>query len=213
MITRTMTTRLSDTDLVKGVATKDESCFEELLERYSTKVLNLALRITRNQEDAEEILQDVFVTVFTKVVSFEHKSAFSSWLYRVTMNSAFMKIRARNRRRTVSLEDVEPDVRQNWVGNRTEMFDIDFMSSRHELRGAIEKAIEMLPEDYRAIFILRDVDGMSNDAVGRILKLSVPAVKSRLHRSRLLMRQQLKKYHEQDHQAAAAAEFEAHYVV
>jgi RNA polymerase sigma-70 factor (ECF subfamily) len=208
-----MTTRLSDTDLVRGVAGKEESCFEELLERYSTKVLNLALRITRNQEDAEEVLQDVFVTVFTKVVSFEHKSAFSSWLYRVTMIAAFMKLRARNRRRTVSLEDVEPDVRMNWVGNRTEMFDIDFMSSRHELRGAIEKAIDMLPEDYRAIFILRDVDGLSNEAVGRILQLSVPAVKSRLHRSRLLMRSALKKFHQGDAHAAAAAEIEAQYVV
>ncbi len=71
-----MTTRLSDTDLVRGVTRKEENCFEELLERYSSKVLNLALRITRNQEDSEEILQDVFITVFTKVVNFEHKAAF-----------------------------------------------------------------------------------------------------------------------------------------
>jgi RNA polymerase sigma-70 factor (ECF subfamily) len=193
-----MTTRLTDTELVKGVADKNESCFQELLERYSSKVLNLALRITRNQEDAEEILQDVFVTVFTKVGYFEHKSAFSSWLYRVTMNAAFMKLRARSRRRTVSLEDVEPDVRQNWVGNRTEMFDVDFMTSRHELRAAIENAIDLLPEDYRAIFILRDVDGLSNEAVGRVLQLTVPAVKSRLHRSRLLMRGYLRKFYISD---------------
>jgi RNA polymerase sigma-70 factor (ECF subfamily) len=70
------------------------------------------------------------------------------------------------------------------------------MSSRHELREAIETAIKDLPEDYRAIFILRDIDGLSNEAVGKVLHLSVPAVKSRLHRSRLLMRQQLKKHYE-----------------
>jgi RNA polymerase sigma-70 factor (ECF subfamily) len=191
-----MATERTDTELVKGIALRDETAFEEIVARYGSKVLNLALRITRNQEDAEEILQDVFITVFTKVSSFEHKSQFSSWLYRVTMNSSFMKIRSRNRRRAVYLEEIEPTTRQNWVGNRTEMFDIDFMSSRHELREAIEVAIKELPEDYRAIFILRDIDGLSNEAVGKVLHLSVPAVKSRLHRSRLLMRQQLKKHYE-----------------
>jgi RNA polymerase sigma-70 factor (ECF subfamily) len=192
-----MTTRKTDAELVNGVIGREESCFEELLERYGSKVLNLAMRITRNQEDAEEILQDVFITVFTKIGSFEHKAQFSSWLYRVTMNSSFMKIRARNRRRTVSLEDVEPNIRQNWVGNRTEMFDVDFMSSRHELRDAIQAAVAELPEDYRAIFVLRDIDGLSNEAVSQVLQLSVPAVKSRLHRSRLLMRERLKSHYAQ----------------
>jgi RNA polymerase sigma-70 factor (ECF subfamily) len=118
-----MATERTDTELVKGIALRDESAFEEIVARYGSKVLNLALRITRNQEDAEEILQDVFITVFTKVNSFEHKSQFSSWLYRVTMNSSFMKIRSRNRRRAVYLEEIEPSTKLNWVGNRTEMFD------------------------------------------------------------------------------------------
>jgi RNA polymerase sigma-70 factor (ECF subfamily) len=208
-----MTTRRTDSELVKGVIHREESCFEELIERYGSKVLNLAMRITRNQEDAEEILQDVFITVFTKIGSFEHKAQFSSWLYRVTMNSSFMKIRARNRRRTVSLEDVEPNIRQNWVGNRTEMFDIDFMSSRHELRDAIQAAVADLPEDYRAIFVLRDIDGLSNEAVSQVLQLSVPAVKSRLHRSRLLMRERLKSHYAQLTEDAELADNAEPYVV
>lgn len=208
-----MTTERTDTELVKGVANRDQSCFEELLTRYGQKVLNLALRITRNQEDAEEILQDVFITVFTKVTGFEHKSQFSSWLYRVTMNSSFMKIRARNRRRAVYLEEIEPTTRQNWVGNRTEMFDVDFMSSRHELREAIETAVKGLPEEYRAIFILRDIDGLSNEAVGKVLQLSVPAVKSRLHRSRLLMRQELKKHYEGFVQNDSSVDIEPKHIV
>jgi RNA polymerase sigma-70 factor (ECF subfamily) len=208
-----MATERTDTELVKGVANREESCFEELLNRYGSKVLNLALRITRNQEDAEEILQDVFITVFTKVGSFEHKSQFSSWLYRVTMNSSFMKIRARNRRRAVYLEDIDSTTRQNWVGNRTEMFDVDFMSSRHELRHAIETAIQDLPEEYRAIFILRDIDGLSNEAVSRVLQLSVPAVKSRLHRSRLLMRQTLKKHHDAATNVEEGADIEPKHIV
>lgn len=191
-----MTTRRTDVELVKGVTGRQDDCFEELLERYGSKVLNLALRITRCQEDAEEILQEVFITVLTKVHSFEHKAQFSSWLYRVTMNASFMKIRTRNRRRSVSLEDVEPSIKQNWVGNRTELYDVDFMSSRHELRAAIQRAVDQLPEEYRAIFILRDIDGLSNEAVSRILQLSVPAVKSRLHRSRLIMREQLRAHYD-----------------
>jgi RNA polymerase sigma-70 factor (ECF subfamily) len=199
-----MTTRKSDAELVKGVLAKDESCFEELIQRYGSKVLNLAMRITRNQEDSEEVLQDVFITVFTKLASFEHKAMFSSWLYRVTTNSSFMKIRARNRRRTVSLEDVEPTIKQNWVGTRTELFDIDTMSSKHELREAIQTAVYELPEEYRAIFVLRDIDGLSNEAVSQVLQLSVPAVKSRLHRSRLLIRKRLK-----PHYAAACNQTDA----
>ena len=191
-----MTTRKTDTELVKGVMNGEESCFVELVEKYGSKVVNLAMRITRNQEDAEDVLQEVFITVFKKLESFQHKAQFSSWLYRVAMNSSFMKIRSRNRRRTVSIEDVEPTIKHNWVGTRTEMYDVDFMSSRHELRAAIEAAVEKLPEDYRAIFILRDIDGLSNEAVGKVLQLSVPAVKSRLHRSRLMMRQELKEHYD-----------------
>lgn len=208
-----MTTRKTDIQLVEGVTNGEESCFVELVERYGSKVFNLAMRITRNQEDAEDVLQEVFITVFKKVASFQHKAQFSSWLYRVAMNSSFMKIRSRNRRRTVSIEDVEPGIRQNWVGTRTEMFDVDFMSSRHELRAAIEAAVEKLPEDYRAIFILRDIDGLSNEAVSRVLQLSVPAVKSRLHRSRLMMRQQLKGHYDALQTGEPEAELDPIHVV
>lgn len=192
-----MTTRKSDLELIHGITQRDEESFEELFGRYGSKVLNLALRITRNQEDSEEILQDVFTTVFTKIAGFEHKSQFSSWLYRVTMNASFMKIRSRNRRRSVSFEEVEPLTLQNWVGNRTEIFDLDAMSCAHELRSAIEAAMETLPLDYRAIFILRDVDGLSNESVSRVLNLSVPAVKSRLHRARVIMRERLQGHYDE----------------
>jgi RNA polymerase sigma-70 factor (ECF subfamily) len=93
------------------------------------------------------------------------------------------------------------------------MFDVDFMSSKHEIRDAIEAAVDKLPEDYRAIFILRDIDGLSNESVSKILQLSVPAVKSRLHRSRLIMRQQLKKYYEGYRNGDASYELEPMHVV
>ena len=189
-----VTIEKSDIELVEGVKLGKIEDFEELLQRYTSKVLNLALRITRSHEDAEEVLQDVFITIHRKVQSFEKKSAFSSWLYRVTLNTAFMKIRARNRRKAISLEDIDPHVRMNWVSKRSDAADTDFIQTRHEVREAIEAAVEALPRDYRAIFILRDVDGLSNQAVSEVLQLSVPAIKSRLHRSRVMLREKLQGY-------------------
>ncbi len=192
-----MTTYKTDRQLISEIKNNNESCFEELINRYSTKVFNLAMRITRNQEDAEDVLQEVCATVYTKIASFEGKSQFSSWLYRVAMNSSFMKIRSRKRRRTVSIEDLEPGGHQNWGSNRAELTDIDTMSTRHELREAIERAVDDLPKEYKAIFVLRDIDGLSNQSVSEVLELSVPAVKSRLHRSRLLMREKLQPHYDE----------------
>jgi RNA polymerase sigma-70 factor (ECF subfamily) len=187
----------SDKELVETLKAGDCASFDELLKRYSEKVHNLAMRITRNEEDAEEILQDVFVTVHKKIDKFEGKSAFSSWLYRVTANTAFMKLRKRRQTPSVSLEDFGAGVKESWVSKRSEDCDVDYISSRHELRGELEEAIERLPEEYRAIFLLRDVDGLSSQEVGEILNISVPAVKSRLHRSRLMLRKKLQKYYDE----------------
>jgi RNA polymerase sigma-70 factor, ECF subfamily len=186
----------SDVELVEAFRKGDHASFVELVDRYTQKAHNLALRITRNQEDAEEILQDVFVTVFNKIDKFEGKSAFSSWLYRITVNTSFMKLRKRKQTPAISLEDINPGVRENWVSKSVDSSDTNYISSRHELREALEKAISRLPGEYRIIFVLRDVDGLSNQEVGDILNLTVPAVKSRLHRSRLMLRKRLQKYYE-----------------
>ena len=207
------TCKKTDRQLISEIKNKNEGCFEELINRYSTKVFNLAMRITRNQEDAEDVLQDVCTTVFTKISSFEGKSQFSSWLYRVAMNSSFMKIRSRKRRRTVSIEDLDPSSNQNWGTNRSELTDIDTMTTRHELREAIELAVDALPNEYKAIFVLRDIDGLSNQSVSEVLELSVPAVKSRLHRSRLLMREQLQPHYDQLCNNSDSYDIETMYVV
>lgn len=186
----------NDAELVELMKGGDKAAFTVLLERYSEKAHNLALRITRSKEDAEEILQDVFLTVFNKINLFEGKSAFSSWLYRITVNTAFMKLRKRKQQACQSLDDVHETVKETWIGTGSDSCDIGYISTRHELRSALEEAIERLPEEYKAIFVLRDVDGLSNQEVGEILNLSVAAVKSRLHRSRLMLRRKLKKFYE-----------------
>ena len=191
-----------DIELVDGVRNGETACFIELVERYTQKVHNLAMRITRSEEDAEEVLQDVFVTVYKKIDKFEGKSAFSSWLYRITVNTAFMKLRKRRQAPAVSIEDLTSSVKDSWVGRKSDECDVNFISSRHELRAELDRAIAKLPDEYRTIFIMRDVDGLSNQEVGELLNLSVPAVKSRLHRSRLMLRKRLQKYYEDYHNEA-----------
>jgi RNA polymerase sigma-70 factor (ECF subfamily) len=184
--------RLSDIELIDQVREGSVDAFEELVTRYESTVYNLALRFTRNQEDAEEVLQDVFFTIFTKVKGFEGKSAFSSWLYRVIVNSSFMKLRKRRSSLIVAIEEDQEHGAQRTVENERssdEMLDDQLQNKR--LREILGAAVDKLPEQYRAVFLLRDVEGLSNTEVGEVLDITVPAVKSRLHRARLMLRRKL----------------------
>lgn len=189
--------KVADTVLIEQFRQGSMDAYEELVARYESKVYNLAMRFTRNQEDAEEVLQDVFTTIYQKLEGFQGKSAFSSWLYRIIVNAAFMKLRKRRQSNTVYIEDLSPLAKQitierdNPAGHRS-----DLLSMNRELRETLEGAINRLPEQYRAVFVLRDVDGLSNQEVGEILDLSIPAVKSRLHRSRLMLRKKLQRYYD-----------------
>lgn len=189
--------KISDVGLVDEFKAGDISAFEEIISRYESKVMNLALRFTRNQEDAEEVLQDVFTTVYRKIDGFRGQSAFSSWLYRIVVNAAFMKLRKRKQTQTVSIDDLAPAVKQYCMER-------DAVTTQHlhnvaisrELQEVLQRAIDRLPDQYRAVFVLRDVDGLSNQETGEILNLSIPAVKSRLHRSRIMLRKKLQRYYE-----------------
>lgn len=186
-----MSHKKSDEQLIAGCKKGKEDCLEEILSRYAQKAFNLALRLTRNHDDAEEVLQDVFVTVFRKIGGFEGKSSFSSWLYRVTVNSALMKLRKRRQEKSVLLEDALPEFENSLFVKSRESTEGEHNTLRIELLAALEQAIAKLPPDYRPVFILRDVDGLSSKEVGKALNISIPAVKSRLHRSRLILKRRL----------------------
>ncbi|MCB0317687.1 MAG: sigma-70 family RNA polymerase sigma factor [Bdellovibrionales bacterium] len=186
---------LNDEKLIEMLKASETEAFIEIINRYQDKVHNLAMRITRNEQDTEEILQDVFVAVYTKIQKFEGKSAFSSWLYRITVNTSFMKLRRRKKHLAVGLDEVNPTAASSWGKDRSDISDLNYISTRHELKAELQKAISELPDEYRAIFILRDVDGLSNQEVGEVLDLSVPAVKSRLHRGRSLLRKRLQSFY------------------
>ena len=189
--------KLTDVEVVNQFKAGDALAFEEIISRYESKVMSLALRFTRNQEDAEEVMQDVFTTVFRKIDGFRGQSAFSSWLYRIVVNAAFMKLRKRKQNQTVPMDDLSPAIKQFCV-------DRDFLSGAysqniagsHEMQAVIQQAVNRLPDQYKAVFVLRDVDGLSNQETGEILNLSIPAVKSRLHRSRIMLRKKLQRYYE-----------------
>lgn len=184
--------RAIDLGLVLAFRNGDLQAYVDLVRKYTQKVHNLAFRITRNLEDTEEIVQDVFVTVYKKIDKFECKAAFSSWLYRITANTAFMKLRKRKQFNVVSLEDDNENSLENLIGD---VDNGDYRSYQHQVREVIEKALSMMPEEYRAIFVLRDFDGLSNQDVADILGITVPAVKSRLHRSRLMLRKKLGRFY------------------
>ena len=189
--------KLTDVEVVNQFKAGDALAFEEIITRYESKVMSLALRFTRNQEDAEEVMQDVFTTVYRKIDGFRGQSAFSSWLYRIVVNAAFMKLRKRKQSQTVSMDDLSPAIKQYCVDRET--FNGAYSQNiaiSHEMQSVIQNAVNRLPDQYRAVFVLRDVDGLSNQETGEILNLSIPAVKSRLHRSRIMLRKKLQRYYE-----------------
>jgi RNA polymerase sigma-70 factor (ECF subfamily) len=185
---------VKDAELVKRAKRGDRRAFGELVTRYQEKIYRLARRMTETDEDAEDVLQEAFVKSYRSLESFQEKSKFSTWLYRITVNLALMKLRKR-KLDVVSLDlpvmteegalprDFEnggPDPLERLVGK--------------ESRQALDRAIAELPPSYRAVFVLRHVEGLSTAETGRILSLpSAAAVKSRLHRARNLLRTKLLK--------------------
>lgn len=174
-----------------------KEAFAELISRHENKVYALALRYTKSEEDAEEVVQDVFVTLFKKAKSFEGKSAFTSWLYRITVNAALMKLRKRKQEKAILTEDLSLHAKTDYELKCSEdMQQSDSRSIQHETRAALEMAVNRLPDEYKAVFIMRDVDGLSNQEVSEILDISVAAVKSRLHRARLMLQKKLQRYYD-----------------
>jgi RNA polymerase sigma-70 factor (ECF subfamily) len=179
----------TDTELVKLLKRGSTAAFEEVVRRYSARVYSMGYRMTRNTQDTEEVLQDTFVTVFRKINAFQGKSSLSSWIYRVSVNTALMKLRKRRSDKSSLLEDAIPNYRDSEAFS-----DNTFQqtTSNFSLREKIQSAILELPLEYRAVFVLRDIDGLSTKEVCKILQVTGPAVKSRLHRARLVLRRQLK---------------------
>jgi RNA polymerase sigma-70 factor (ECF subfamily) len=195
--------KLTDSELVEIAKAGSQAAFEMLIGRYAQKAYGLCFRLTRNKDDAEEALQDTFVNVYTKLRNFEGKSAFASWLFRVTANTTLMKLRKRKQHARTALVSDLSEYEQEKVqeARHNPLYEPDNASDHAHLSRALKEAIDKLPEEFRAVFMLRDVDGMSTKAVGKILNLSQPAVKSRLHRSRMMLRRKLAAFYDMPERA------------
>ncbi|MCH7519152.1 MAG: sigma-70 family RNA polymerase sigma factor [Candidatus Dadabacteria bacterium] len=190
----------SDEELVNlYTKTGDESAFDGIVSRYADKIYGFALRITRNSSDAEEVFQEVFLTLTKKLDTFRGESKFSSWLYRVTVNASYMYLRSQKKYESnISLENYYPYDEKGTLMGRVMEKDWssrpDIIIFSKEALEIIDKSINELPESYRTVFHLRDIEGLSNEEVADILEISIPAVKSRLHRARLFLRDRLSDY-------------------
>lgn len=191
---------LADEKLVEiFVQAQEPKAIEILVNRYSDKIMRLALRITRNEPNAEEVMQNVFLTMVEKLKTFRGEAKFSSWLYRVALNASYMYIDAEKRKnnKEVHLEDQEL---YNEYGKISGVSDRDWSSiPDEELLNAegkekIEKAINALPIKYRLVFQLGDVEGLSDKEIAEVLGLGLSAVKSRKRRARLFLRDKLSEY-------------------
>lgn len=188
----------SETVLIERLRDGDSAALEMLMERYASRVYRVARGITRTDADAEEVVQDVFLTLARKIASFEGRAALGTWIYRIAANAALLKRRGRRAELEVSLEEHLPTFKEDGHREGTRAFLIADWSQTPEAelldgeaRAILSRAIDQLPEAYRAVLVLRDVEELTNEETAKILGESVASVKSRLHRARMALREQL----------------------
>ena len=181
-----------ETALVAQARLGDTGAFTELAERYQRNIFRLAQNITQNREDAEDVLQETFLKAYQHLPEFEGHSKFYTWIVRIAVNEALMKLRKRKWDKTVWLDEPvsvgEETVAREiavWEDNPEQRY------SQEELREILDKAVNGLAPPYRTVFALRDMEGLSTEATAEALELTIPAVKSRLLRARLQLRDKL----------------------
>jgi RNA polymerase sigma-70 factor (ECF subfamily) len=183
-----------DDELVRFAQGGENRAFDELVHRYQDKVYRLCYKILRHEDDAAEAMQDAFLSAYRGLKNFKAESTFSTWLYRVATNASLMKYRKR-RDKHVSLDqsqsqddEAEPMQLPDWSAQPPE----ELLTA--EMREVMAESIQRLPKELHEVFVRRDIEGLSNAEVGELLGLSVAAVKSRLHRARIALRERLNRY-------------------
>ena len=181
--------------LVHAAKAGDVNAFEQLVKRYDRNVFRIANHITQNREDAEDVVQEAFLKAYSNLDRFQENSKFYTWLVRIAVNESLMKLRRRKTSKTVSMdEDLAteegsvPREIADWAPNPEQLY------KQSELNEILTKTINGLPASFRTVFVLRDVEGLSTEETAEMLDLSIPAVKSRLLRARLQLRERLNRY-------------------
>ena len=190
-----MTSAQTDFALIERLQAGDDTAVAELARNYGAKMYQLALRYTRNKEDAEEVVQDVLLKVRDKIDAFRGDAALSSWIYRITFNTAMSRLRATRSTRLHEVPDEPMGTYDDPAPRASEPADWsnlgDDLVHRRQMRDALRVAVAELPAIYRAPVILRDLRGLSTEEASRRLKVKDQTLKSRLHRGRLILRDRL----------------------
>ena len=191
------TLHLSDSILIERAQEGDSQAFSELVKRYEQTVYGFSFKVCRNKEKAEETLQDTFINVYRKLNQFNNQSKFSTWLYSIVTNNCLMRHRKRKIDENMVYLD-EPPHENDEAHDQLIIPSWDLTPAeelmKSELRSRLDEAIQKLPLDYRIVFVLRDIENKTAEEAAKILRLSVPAVKSRLRRARVFLREQLNDY-------------------
>jgi len=192
MFTAPPTENNEEQALVDRARNGDAAAFTELVERYERKIYRLAKHITQHDEDAEDVLQESFMKAYSNLDSFQGQSKFYTWLVRIAVNEALMKLRKRKSDRTVSMDEPH-ETEEDTVTREIAVWEDDPEKkySREELREILARAVDSLKPGFRTVFVLRDIEELSTEETAEALGISVPAVKSRLLRARLQLRERL----------------------
>ena len=185
----------NDLDLVHASKQGDADAFEQLVKRYDRRLLRISQTVTHNREDSEDAVQEALLKAFQNLADFREDSQFSTWLIRITVNQSLMKVRKQRTRKEVSLDEdsqVEGEMLPLDVPDRSP--GPEQLCWASELRGILARAVEELRPILRVVFVLRDVEGLSIEQTAQVLNLSQEAVKARLWRVRLHLRERLSKH-------------------
>lgn len=182
--------RDEDDELLTRAQNGDMSAFEGLVERHRGRLYGLALRMLNSEDDAAEVLQDTFISAYRNLGNFRGEAQFGSWVHKIAANHALMKLRHRKVVSAVEspLEEPRFNERGSLIEEVSDFKDAEGEAMDHELRRAIEEAAAHLADEYREVFVLRDLEGLSYEEIAELTHITVPAVKSRLHRARLSLR-------------------------
>ncbi len=188
-----------DRELLAQAQAGDLSAFEALVEKHRDKVYGVALRMTRSEADAAEITQETFLSAFQHLPEFRGEAAFGSWVHRIAANHALMRLRHQNVVQAAEEELTGPEFneRGSWVEYPSNDWSrrADEKALDAELGTAIQQATDRLPNQYREVFVLKDVEGLSYEQISEITGDSIPAIKSRLHRARLELREAIDRFY------------------
>jgi RNA polymerase sigma-70 factor, ECF subfamily len=192
--------RLEDDALLAGLRAGEDRAFEKLVRLYGARLLAVARRFTRNEDDAQDILQSAYLSAFRALGGFEGTCQLSTWLHRIVVNTALMKLRSRRRKPEESIETLLPAFQED--GHHVEQFSewstpADRLLERDETRATVRACIDELPETYRTVLMLRDIEELTTQEVAKMLSVTPTAVKVRLHRARQALSTLLRRHYTQ----------------